>query len=82
MIEHFKNRPSGRFFHTKGAFLATIFYAHDAHPDALKRKTIAVFGYGSQGHAQALNLRESGYNVIIGLDPDARNRAARPRRWF
>jgi ketol-acid reductoisomerase len=49
--------------------LATIYYAHDANPDALKHKTIAVFGYGSQGHAQALNLRESGYNVIIGLDP-------------
>ncbi len=58
--------------------MATIFYAHDAHPDALKRKTIAVFGYGSQGHAQALNLRESGYNVIIGLDP-ARGTAQRAR---
>jgi ketol-acid reductoisomerase len=58
--------------------LATIFYAHDAHPDALKRKTIAVFGYGSQGHAQALNLRESGYNVIIGLDP-TRGTAQRAR---
>ncbi len=50
--------------------MATIYYAHDAHPEALKSKTIAVFGYGSQGHAQALNLRESGYNVIIGLDPE------------
>ncbi len=50
--------------------MATIFYAKDANPDALKRKTIAVFGYGSQGHAQALNLRESGFNVIIGLDPE------------
>ena len=49
--------------------MATIYYAHDANPDALMRKTIAVFGYGSQGHAQALNLRESGYNVIIGIDP-------------
>jgi ketol-acid reductoisomerase len=58
--------------------LATIFYAHDANPDALKRKTIAVFGYGSQGHAQALNLRESGYNVIIGLDPE-RGTAQRAR---
>jgi ketol-acid reductoisomerase len=58
--------------------LATIFYARDAHPDALKRKTIAVFGYGSQGHAQALNLRESGYNVIIGLDP-TRGTAQRAR---
>jgi ketol-acid reductoisomerase len=58
--------------------LATIFYAKDANPDALKRKTIAVFGYGSQGHAQALNLRESGYNVIIGLDP-TRGTAQRAR---
>ena len=58
--------------------MATIFYAHDANPDALKRKTIAVFGYGSQGHAQALNLRESGYNVIIGLDP-TRGTAQRAR---
>jgi ketol-acid reductoisomerase len=58
--------------------LATIFYARDAHPEALKSKTIAVFGYGSQGHAQALNLRESGYNVIIGLDP-TRGTAQRAR---
>jgi ketol-acid reductoisomerase len=50
--------------------LATIFYARDAKPEALKPRTIAVFGYGSQGHAQALNLRESGYNVLIGLDPE------------
>jgi ketol-acid reductoisomerase len=49
--------------------VATIFYEHDANPDALKGKTIAVFGYGSQGHAQAQNLRDSGYSVIIGLDP-------------
>ena len=62
--------------------MATIFYAHDAKPDALKRKTIAVFGYGSQGHAQALNLRESGYSVIIGLDPERGSRKARPGRGF
>ena len=37
-----------------------------------------MFGYGSQGHAQALNLRESGYNVIIGLDP-TRGTAKRAR---
>jgi ketol-acid reductoisomerase len=49
--------------------VATIFYERDANPNALKGKTIAVFGYGSQGHAQAQNLRDSGYNVIIGLDP-------------
>jgi ketol-acid reductoisomerase len=49
--------------------MATIFYERDANPSALKGKTIAVFGYGSQGHAQAQNLRDSGYKVIIGLDP-------------
>ena len=50
--------------------MATVFYQNDAKPSALKGKTIAVFGYGSQGHAQALNLRDSGYDVIIGLDPE------------
>ena len=49
--------------------MATVFYQNDANPAALKGKTIAVFGYGSQGHAQAQNLRDSGYDVIIGLDP-------------
>src|SRR6266446_3726380 len=49
--------------------VATIFYECDADHSALKGKTMAVFGYGSQGHAQAQNLRDSGYNVIIGLDP-------------
>ena len=50
--------------------MATIFYERDANPSALKGKTIAVFGYGSQGHAQAQNLRDCGYDVIIGLDPE------------
>jgi len=50
--------------------VATVFYQKDANPSALKGKTIAVFGYGSQGHAQAQNLRDSGHSVIIGLDPD------------
>ncbi len=50
--------------------MATVFYQNDANPSALKDKTIAVFGYGSQGHAQAQNLRDSGYDVIIGLDPE------------
>jgi len=49
--------------------VATVFYERDANPAALKGKTIAIFGYGSQGHAQAQNLRDSGYNVIVGLDP-------------
>ena len=49
--------------------MATIFYERDANPQALKGKTIAVFGYGSQGHAQSQNLRDSGCQVIIGLEP-------------
>src|SRR2546430_3359395 len=49
--------------------MATVFYEHDANPAALKGKVIAILGYGSQGHAQAQNLRDSGYNVIVGLDP-------------
>ena len=48
--------------------MATVFYQNDAVPSALKEKTIAIFGYGSQGHAQAQNLADSGYNVIVGLD--------------
>jgi ketol-acid reductoisomerase len=50
--------------------VATIFYERDANPEALKSKTIAILGYGSQGHAQAQNLRDSGYKVIVGLDPN------------
>ena len=50
--------------------MVTIFYERDAKPDVLKGKTIAILGYGSQGHAQAQNLRDSGYKVIVGLDPN------------
>jgi ketol-acid reductoisomerase len=50
--------------------MATIFYEQDANPSALKSKTIAILGYGSQGHAQAQNLRDSGYKVLVGLEPN------------
>ncbi len=46
---------------------AKIFYQDDCNLSALDGKTIAVIGYGSQGHAHALNAKESGCNVIIGL---------------
>jgi len=46
--------------------MATMYYDKDANPDVLKGKVIAVIGYGSQGRAQALNLRDSGYQVVIG----------------
>src|ERR687895_505455 len=52
-----------------------VFYDADANPDALRDKTIAILGYGSQGHAHALNLKESGYDVVVGLRADSASRA-------
>ena len=46
---------------------AKVYYESDAGLDALQGKTVAVIGYGSQGHAHALNLRDSGQNVVVGL---------------
>ncbi|WP_124068103.1 ketol-acid reductoisomerase [Clostridium sp. E02] len=47
--------------------MAKIYYQEDCNLSLLEDKTIAVIGYGSQGHAHALNLKESGCNVIVGL---------------
>lgn len=47
----------------------------DIKGDPLSGKTVAVVGYGSQGEAQALNLRDSGVSVVVGLRPDGRSRA-------
>lgn len=47
--------------------MAKVYYEKDLDSDLLKGKTIAVIGYGSQGRAQALNLKDSGYQVIVGL---------------
>ena len=47
--------------------MATIFYEADANKDALQSDAIAVLGFGSQGHAHALNLRDSGFDVRVGL---------------
>jgi ketol-acid reductoisomerase len=52
-----------------------ILYDADANPDALKGKKIAILGYGSQGHAHALNLRDSGHDVVVGLRRDSSSRA-------
>ena len=46
---------------------AKIYYQKDCNLSLLEGKTIAVIGYGSQGHAHALNAKESGCNVIVGL---------------
>jgi ketol-acid reductoisomerase len=47
--------------------MAKIYYEQDADLRLLANKTIAVMGYGSQGHAHSLNLKDSGCNVIVGL---------------
>ena len=44
-----------------------IYYENDADLNVLKNKTVAIIGFGSQGHAHALNLKESGVNVVVGL---------------
>jgi len=49
--------------------LRKVYFDSDVSLDPLKGKTIAVIGYGSQGHAQAQNMRDSGLDVIIGLRP-------------
>lgn len=52
---------------------AKVYYDDDADLSLLKGKTIAILGYGSQGHAQAQNLRDSGCNVVIGQRPGSKN---------
>src|SRR5437762_4411726 len=47
-----------------------VYYDADADLGRLRRRTIAIIGYGSQGHAHALNLRESGVKVVVGLRPE------------
>ena len=47
--------------------MAKRFYEQDGNPALLKNKTVAIIGYGSQGHAHSLNLRDSGVNVVVGL---------------
>ena len=54
---------------------ARMYYDNDADPEALKGQTVAVIGYGSQGHAHAQNLRESGVDVVVGLAPGSKSRA-------
>jgi ketol-acid reductoisomerase len=51
--------------------MAKVYYDNDANLDLIKNKTIAVLGYGSQGHAHSQNLRDSGCNVIIAQRPGA-----------
>jgi ketol-acid reductoisomerase len=52
-----------------------MYYDADADPTALDGQTVAVIGYGSQGHAHALNLRDSGVNVVVGLAAGSKSRS-------
>ncbi len=54
---------------------ARMYYDNDADPAALAGKTVAIIGYGSQGHAHARNLHESGVGVVVGLAPGSKSRA-------
>ncbi|WP_138415186.1 ketol-acid reductoisomerase [Aquibacillus sediminis] len=49
--------------------MAKVLYHNDIQEDLLKSKKVAIIGYGSQGHAHALNLKESGFDVVVGLRP-------------
>ena len=55
--------------------MARIYYDNDADLKELKGRRVAVIGYGSQGHAHALNLRDSGVEVEVGLPAASRSRA-------
>ncbi|MCU4186533.1 ketol-acid reductoisomerase [Acidiferrimicrobium sp. IK] len=54
---------------------ATVYYDKDADPGLIKGRKVAIIGYGSQGHAHALNLRDSGVEVIVALRPGSRSAA-------
>ncbi|MCW2814300.1 MAG: ketol-acid reductoisomerase, partial [Nocardioides sp.] len=55
--------------------MAEIFYDDDADLSLIQGKNVAVIGYGSQGHAHALNLRDSGVDVRVGLAEGSRSKA-------
>ena len=55
--------------------MVKMYYDKDANFDLLKGKTVAIIGYGSQGHAHALNLKDSGANVIVGLYEGSKSKA-------
>jgi ketol-acid reductoisomerase len=57
--------------------MVKVYHESDVKPDLIKKKTVAILGYGSQGHAHANNLKESGVNVVVGelLDGDNARKA-------
>ena len=61
---------------------AKVYKEKDANKNVLKNKTLAVIGYGSQGHAHALNLKDSGYNVVVGLYPKSKSIEVAKKQGF
>ena len=59
--------PLGRATAPEELAVATIYYEKDADRSLLAGRKVAVIGYGSQGHAQSLNLKDSGIDVRVGL---------------
>ena len=54
--------------------MVDVYYDKDADLSVISEKTIGIVGYGSQGHAHALNLKDNGQNVVVGLYPESRSR--------
>ncbi|MCZ6661572.1 MAG: ketol-acid reductoisomerase [Actinobacteria bacterium] len=59
--------------------MATIYYDSDCDIELIRAKRVAIIGYGSQGHAHALNLKESGVDVVVGLRDDSSSRVEAER---
>ncbi len=55
--------------------MAELFYDADADLSIIQNRVVAVMGYGSQGHAHSLSLRDSGVDVRVGLSPNSKSRA-------
>ncbi len=55
--------------------MSKMYYEHDARWELIQGKTVAIIGYGSQGHAHALNLKDSGVKVIVGLHEGSKSAA-------
>ena len=60
--------------------MAKTYYDQDANWEVLNGKKVAIIGYGSQGHAHALNLKESGVDVVVGLYEGSKSKKMRLRR--
>ena len=61
--------------------MTEMFYDDDADLSIIQGRTVAVIGYGSQGHAHALSLRDSGVDVRVGLKADSKSRATYRATW-